>query len=138
MSLIGRILWARWPIVAIALVCSLLGGLLAIVISPARYDAKARVTLNFLKADPITGVYMDFRRAGGYVQSQIRMVQDIEVVGPAVEASGWLDDPDMIASYQARDPRDTRDMTTWAAERIMPGIRASMVQDSGAIGRDLL
>ena len=130
MSPTGQMLKARWPIIAMATACCLLGGLLATVISPPRYDASARVTLNYLHSDPITGVYMDWKRTYRYELSQMDLITDLQVVGPAVQASGWLEDPDLLALYQARPPGDTRDLATWAAERVQNGIRASMVGDS--------
>ena len=121
MSPIGQILRARWPIVAGALICCLLGGLLATTISPARYQARARVTLNFIKPDPVTGVFMDFKRMNRYFRSQVSLIEDIQVIGPAIEASGWLTDPDLVAIYNARDAADDRDLATWAAERAQRG-----------------
>ena len=133
MLLIGRMLRARWSIIAICLTCSLLGALLATVISPPRYDAEARVTLNFLHSDPVTGVFYNEKSVNKYINNQLNMVSDLQVVGPAVVASGWLDDPELIAAYQARPARDTRDMATWAAARAAPGVRATMVQDSNIL-----
>jgi polysaccharide biosynthesis transport protein len=130
MALIGRILVARWLVVVIALTSSLMGGLIVILVSPARYDAKARVTLNFIKPDPITGVVVNSRRVNAYVQSQVQMIHDVQVTGPAVTASGWLENPELIAAYDARPAGDSRDRATWAAERIIPGIQTYMVQDS--------
>ena len=133
MSPIGQILRARWPIVAGALICCLLGGLLATTISPARYQARARVTLNFIKPDPVTGVFMDFKRMNPYFRSQVSLIEDIQVIGPAMEASGWLRDPDLVAIYNARDAADDRDLATWAAERAQRGVRATIIPDSNLL-----
>lgn len=133
MLLIIRILLARWLTISIAVAFCILGGVTAIIISPARYDAKARVTVNFVKPDPITGQYVDSKQISAYVESQIRMVEDMQVAANAVQQSGWLDSQEFSELYQARDPDDTRDPLTWGAARILPAISARMIQDSNIL-----
>lgn len=133
MALFVRILRAHWRLLAVVLTFSLAGAATVILIKPARYDGKARVTMNFLKPDPITGVVVNSRRLNAYIDSQVALLHDIQVIGPAVEASGWLDNPDAIAAYQARPPGDDREMVLWAAERIAPGIQTWRFQDSNIL-----
>ena len=54
-SLVVRILWARRLLVLLPLVACLLAGLYVIAVAPKQYQASARVALNYIKPDPVTG-----------------------------------------------------------------------------------
>lgn len=128
-SVLGRMLWARRAIVLITLVCSLGGGLFVVLTSAPRYDATARVILNFTQPS-ISGVRLTRRTVNAHVQSQIRLIRDPQVVGPALEAIGWMDSPDLIESYNARPPGDQRDYPTWLAQSVVASLQAYLVPDS--------
>ena len=133
-TVLGRMLWARRAIIIVAMACCLGGGIFVVVTVRPQYDATARVTLNNMtKPDPVSGMTVSVRGADAYVKTQIGMIRDVQVVGPALEAIGWMDDPDLLAAYAARPPNDTRDLGTWISQRIIPGIAAYLVEDSNVL-----
>ena len=132
-SVIGRILWARRAIVLIALASSLAGGVIVLATAEPRYDATARVMLNVLKPDPITGSRLSWRQLDPYIQSQLKTIRDIQTVGPAIEAVGWMDNPDMLAAYDARPADDPRDYPTWAASSVIAALQAYVVEGSNIL-----
>jgi len=132
LSQFWRILWARkWLIVITTLFC-LAGGVVAISIVPPRWKAESHVYLNLLKPDPVTGEVLGLA-ARAYVATQIKLISDYGVAGPAVDKLGWLSDPDLIQQYQRRPQTDTRDFRRWLAQRIMDGTRADLLDGSNIL-----
>ena len=133
-TVLGRILWAQRAIVLITTLCCLAGGAYIILTVQPSYDATARVIMNNItKPDPAMGMVVSTRTVDAYVQTQIGMIRDVQVVAPALEAIGWMDDPNLIAAYSARPPDDTRDFPTWLAQRVIPGLLAYPVEDSNML-----
>lgn len=127
------IIWARRAVAVIPLVGCLAGATLTALTSPPRYVASARVTINYIKPDPETGIVVPSKMVEAYAETQAEFVRDYQVAGVALEALGWLDSPDLQAAYGARDPRDTRDFKVWASHGIMGSTSASMVEDSNIL-----
>ena len=110
-----RIFWARrWLIVA-ATVSTLIGALIVTSLLPPRWEAHARVMLNIMKPDPVTGQIIAAQEGGLYVQTQIELLTDDSIAGQVAEQLGWTTDPNLIASYSKRSKRDQRDFKSWLA-----------------------
>jgi len=101
MSLIQffRILIARRWMIATAIAASLAGAFLIIAIFPPRYAATARVMLELLKPDPVTGAVMGNGTVRAYVQTQTELVKDFNVAGRVVDELGWSRDPALIERF---------------------------------------
>lgn len=130
LSWIFGLLWARKLIILTATAACLLGGIAVVIVAPPRYLATARVTLDFLKRDPITGAYLSTRQAEAYVMSQLQRVTDYQVAVPTVDALGWLDHPDIAAEYASRTAGDRRQYPVWVADRLLATASARMVPES--------
>lgn len=130
---VGKILWARRLIVAIVTLGALAGGAVVVVTADRQYDATARVVLNIYKPDPITGFKLGRREIDPYLESQLKFIRDIQVVAPAVEAVGWLDDPDIQAMYNSRPPSDQRPLLIWLAQSVAAALDTSLVDGSNIV-----
>lgn len=132
-SVVGRILWARRLIVAVVTLGSLAGGAIIAASATPLYDATARVMLNISQPDPITGASLNRRSINPYLQTQLSLIRDYQVVIPAIEAVGWLDNPDIIAAYNERPPTDRRPLPLWLAGNVIDSLQTSLVEDSNII-----
>lgn len=113
-----RIFWARRMIVLIAMVASCLGAYVVTLLVSPRYEATAKVMLNFItRADPITGETVG-RSASAFVEAQTELLSDYSVTGRVVDEFGWLSDPGRINAYQARNQSDTRDFRRWLSQEV--------------------
>src|SRR6185369_15883806 len=102
-TVLGRILWAQRAIVLITTLCRLAGGAYVILTVQPSYDATARVIMNNITTpSPVSGMVVSTRTVDAYVRTQIGMIRDVQVVAPALEAIGWMDDPNMISAYSSR------------------------------------
>ncbi len=128
-----RIFWARrWLIIA-ATASTLIGALIVTSLLPPRWDASARVMLNLMKPDPVTGEVVGAIGGRVYAQTQIELITDYGVAGQVAEQLGWLSDPNLIARYQKRSKADQRDFRSWLAQIIIDGTKAKLVQDSNIL-----
>ena len=90
--------------------------------------------MDLVKPDPVTGQVTaapSFARA--YTKTQIELIKDYRVAGQVVEDLGWLNDPNMITQYDMRGPGDDRDFRRWAAQRVIDGTGASLIEGSNIL-----
>lgn len=118
-----RIFWARRWIVVIAVAASFLGAWVVTLLVQPRYEATARVMLNFVRPDPVTGELPSAKTAGPYVDSQIELIKDYRVTGQMVDAFGWLSDPGRIRAYSSRPATDNRDFRRWLAQQVADNVK---------------
>ncbi|HEY0647311.1 hypothetical protein [Phenylobacterium sp.] len=123
----------RWLVVAISVAACLIGGLVVIATSPPRYKGTARVVLDYIRPDPTTGAVLPSKMLDAYITSQINLIRDFQVTGPAVEAMGFVDNPDIQAAYYANPPADGRDLHSWIAAQVGAAAGGSMVEDSNIL-----
>ena len=126
-----RILLARrWIIFTTVITCFVV----AVAVGkslPPRYDASARVILDVLKPDPVTGQTLG-TGARTYIKTQTELVRDYRIASDVVDQLGWLQNPSVIANWQA-ETGGVGDMKRWAAQRIISGVSANMVEGSNIL-----
>ncbi|HTI21459.1 MAG TPA: Wzz/FepE/Etk N-terminal domain-containing protein, partial [Kutzneria sp.] len=88
-----RIIWARRILVILAFVASVAGAYVVAILVQPRYEAVARVNIDLLRKDPVSGLNQDIRNAGIYFDAQQQLIKDYSVTGPVVDRLGWLTDP---------------------------------------------
>lgn len=127
-----RILIARrWIILASLVICTLL----ALAISsrlPQRYPATARVMLDVIKPDPVTGAVLATQFVRGYTKTQIELIQDYRVAGDVVDRRGSAKDPKVIAQWQ-KETDGSIDIRRWLAQRIIEHTGANIVEGSNIL-----
>jgi uncharacterized protein involved in exopolysaccharide biosynthesis len=127
-----RILIARRIIVLITLVTCVFVALGVARTLPERYPARARVLLDLLKPDPVTGQLISGNSQRTYVRTQIELIQDYRVAGEVVDKLGWPQNAQVIAAWQA-ETGGQGDLRRWGAERIIAATRASIVEGSNIL-----
>lgn len=129
-----RIIWAyRFLIVASTVICTLVAAVTVQVVRP-RYEAQSRVMLDVIKPDPVTGQVMATAFLRAYTKTQIELVKDLQVARRVVEDLGWEKDPKFQAAYRNRDrAQQDLDFTRWAAEEIMGGANAKLIEGSNIL-----
>jgi uncharacterized protein involved in exopolysaccharide biosynthesis len=128
-----EMLWARRLIVLTATASCLAGGTYVVLTSTPRYQATARVELDYLKPNPVTGSFVTSKTVTTYVNSQLEMVRDYQVAIPAAEALGLLDNPDLQAQFAA-DPNANPDgFPRWVAARIIGNTGVRPISDSNIL-----
>ena len=125
-----RILLARWKLIlATALACFAVATTIAMLL-PKRYPATARVMFE-AKTDPVTGQVLLGGRGSTYLGDQIQIIRDMRVAGAVVDRLGLVNDPALIAQYEASG-RTAEDggMRAWLGQQIIDNTQANMVRGS--------
>lgn len=133
MKTILRVLWGRRLVIFTAVAAALLGGLTVVAQSAPRYQGTARVVLDYIRPDPTTGAVLPSKMLDAYITSQISMLRDFQVTGPAVEAMGFLENPDVQQAYYANSSPEGRDLHAWIAAQVAAAVSGRMVDDSNVL-----
>ena len=131
MSLIQflRIFAARWWLILATAVTCLVGGLIVTRVLPPRWESHARVVLDVMKPDPVTGLV----EGRAYASTQIELITDNSIAGQVAEQLGWLTDPTLLRAYERRAKSDQRDYRSWLSQLIVDSTKARLLQDSNIL-----
>lgn len=127
-----RILIARRLIILVTLLTCVIVAVAVAKILPERYPARARVLLDIIKPDPVTGQIISGGFQRSYVKTQIELIQDYRVAGEVVDKLGWVQNPAVIASWQA-ETGGAGDLRRWGAQKIVANTSATVVEGSNIL-----
>ena len=130
---IFRLLWARRGLILIATIASLLAATVAGIILPPRYKAHARVMLNVVKPDPVTGEIIASQFARAYVRTQTELIRDYRIAGTVVDMLGWASSPELAEQYANRRTDDVRDFRRWMAQNVIDNTGAELIEGSNIL-----
>lgn len=134
MSLIQflRILMARRAILLAALLSSVIVAAITIMILPKRYEATARVMLDTITPDPVTGVTIG-NQYRAFAKTQTELIMDDQTAGRVVDQLGWTSEPTLISQYAAITGGEGNDMRRWLSKQILDVTNAQMVETSNIL-----
>ncbi len=128
-----RVIWARRLVILAATSLSFLAALLVVQIVPPRYAAQTQLMLNIIKPDPVTGQVLATAFLRAYTKTQIELVKGEKVARSVVVDLGWARDPKLLKEYSQRDRGDDRDFERWAAQRVIDGTDARLIDASNIL-----
>jgi succinoglycan biosynthesis transport protein ExoP len=130
------IIWARRHVILLStVVCSLIAAAVILFVPPT-YEAQSRVILDVLKPDPVTGQVMATAFMRAYVKTQVELLQDYRVAGEVVDDLNWAKKPKFIRDYRDRNAGDDRDFKRWAAQTVIDGTKAQVIEGSNILEID--
>lgn len=127
-----RILVARRWIIFGSLVTCMVVALAVASVLPKRYPASARVLLDLVRPDPVTGQIVQSRSQGSYIRTQIELIKDYRIAGEVVDKLGWAQNPAIAAQFQ-EDTGGQGTFRRWAAQRIINSTDARMIPGSNIL-----
>jgi uncharacterized protein involved in exopolysaccharide biosynthesis len=128
-----RIVWAyKYLALASTILFTLIAIVTVQVVEP-RYVAQSRVMLDVIKPDPVTGQVMSTAFLRAYTKTQIELVKEQQVARRVVEDLGWEKDPAMQRAYRNRSGQRDLDFSRWAAQVIMKGADARLIEGSNIL-----
>ena len=134
MSLIQflRILIARrWIIVSIFLSAVVIAGVVTWRL-PKRYPAAARVMMDVIKPDPVTGAVIANQFVRGYTKTQTELIKDYRVAGEVVDKLKIAERPEAQSEYE-RENDGTGDIQRFFAQKIIDHTDAKLVEGSNIL-----
>lgn len=128
-----RILWAyKFLVVACALLSLGIAVIFAQTAKP-RYEAQARVMLDVVKPDPVTGQIIATAFLKAYTKTQIELVKDTQVASRVVKDLGWATNPAIQEWYKTREKGAELDFDRWAAQQVVQGTSARLIEGSNIL-----
>jgi succinoglycan biosynthesis transport protein ExoP len=127
-----RILMARRMVMIATLLLALVGAVaLSFVLRP-RYPATARILMDVIKPDPVSGQVISSSFVRGYTRTQIELITDYRVAGDVVDKLGWERDPLRVADFKANS-NGTEDFRRYEARGIIEATDAKLVEGSNIL-----
>ncbi len=99
-------------------------------ILPKRYKASARVLLDIVKPDPVTGQVIANQFLRAYTNTQIELIRDKQVAGLVVDQLGWETAPSVVNAYQSATAGKGHDLRQWLGDQIIDGTKADLIENS--------
>lgn len=127
-----RILIARRLIVLATLVVGLLVAAALCLLLPAKYPATARVLMDVIKPDPVSGQVISSSFVRGYTKTQSELITDYRVAGDVVDRLQWDKNPVLLADYQANND-GTSDFRRYEAQKVIDNTDAQLVEGSNIL-----
>ena len=125
-------IWSgRLRLLLCALAC-LAGALAFSLREPNTYEARARVMLEVVQADPVTGVVIGNKQVDAYVDTQRLLAMSVRTAERAVDKLGWVNNQAVIDSWQAQTG-GVGDIREWAAGRLAATVGAVPLEGGGTM-----
>ena len=131
-----RILWARRIIIFLATLVASVGAVVFVQVVTPKYQAQTRMMLDVLKPDPVTGQVMATAFLRAYTKTQIELVKDVAVAREVVDALHWDKNKKLAREYRSRPASDDQDFTRWAAQKVIDGTDAKVIEGSNILEID--
>lgn len=128
-----RILWARRFIIFASTIGCLIGAFIVTQIVPPRFQGKARIIMELVKPDPLTGQVTGGQFARAYTKTQIELIKDYQVAGAVVDQLGWSNDLALVDQYESRSRADERDFRRWLAQRVIDNTNVELLDGSNIL-----
>jgi polysaccharide biosynthesis transport protein len=129
---------AHWKqAVTIALTIAVLGGV-AIKLLPKSYTATATLKVDSDLKDPLAGLQNGVDQRGGYIPTEVQLMESPEVLLPVIDRLGLATNKDYIAGFKG-DPANLRE---WIKERLIKdleiaqGVQGSLLINVTATARN--
>jgi succinoglycan biosynthesis transport protein ExoP len=128
-----RVLIARRLLLFAAAASCCAGALALSFVLPQEWTAHARVMMDTVRPDPVTGAVLEGQQQQDYVATQGELIADFTVAGRAVADLGWPSDPRLIAQYRRRSAKDHRDFQHWLAQRLIDHTKVKVLEGSNIL-----
>lgn len=129
-----QILLAQRLVILVSLFSCLLGAVVvALYLLPPRYEARARVMLVAMAADPITGETMSDNFMEAYVSTQAALITDYQTMGAVVDKIGWANNPIIVQQYAEATNGTGRDVQHWLADGLSSSTGVRLIPGSNVL-----
>ncbi len=132
---VWQILWVRrWHLLLCIAVCAGTALFLALQLPPT-YEARARVRMEVVDPDLVTGQMVNEHDIDTYIRTQQLLVLGDRVAGKVVDKLGWATNQNIIDAYAnaGGGAEDGGDVRQWAGQRLSGATGAVPLEGSGTL-----
>ncbi len=127
-----RILMARRMIIAGTFLAAMVVALAVCLLLPPRFPATARILMDVIKPDPVSGQVISSSFVRGYTKTQIELITDYRVAGDVVDKLGWERDPARLEDFR-KNSNGTEDFRRYEARQVIAATDATLVEGSNIL-----
>lgn len=127
-----RVLMARRMIIILTLLLAIAVAIATTFILRPRFPATARVLMDVIKPDPVSGAVIASSFVRGYTRTQIELITDYRVAGDVVDKLGWERNPALVEDYK-KNANGTEDFRRYEARGIIAQTDAGLVAGSNIL-----
>ena len=121
----------RWRLLLCVIAC-VAGAMVFAFRLPPTYEARARVLLELVQPDLVTGTEVNAKSTEPYVRTQQLLAMSERVALRVVDKLGWADNPAVIDAWTA-STGGTDDIKIWAARRLISATEAVPLGAGGTL-----
>lgn len=123
---------ARWLTVAICLVATVSIAVLASLLLPAKYKSTGAVVIDIKSPDPINGMVVQGNIAGGYIATQVSVIQSERVTRKVIKSLRLDESPVLLQQW--RDETDSNgDFQSWLSDILVRKLEVTPARDASVI-----
>ena len=123
---------ARWLTIAISLIATVTIAVLASLLLPPKYKSTGSVVIDIKSPDPINGMVVQGNIAGGYVATQVSVIQSERVTRKVIKALR-LDESPVMREQWADDTDSNGDFQAWLADILVRKLDVTPARDASVI-----
>ncbi|WP_206599140.1 GumC family protein [Sphingomonas turrisvirgatae] len=127
---IWRMLKARRYVILAMVLLGIVAGAIVAKMMPNQYAARARLVVDMLRPDPVTGVATPPKTLESYVTAQVELIRDIRVTGRVVDALGWEKAPSLRAQFLRNNKDDQVTMRSYFASQVANNTNAYLIRNT--------
>lgn len=128
-----RILWAHRLVILTCVVVAFTSALAFVEVAKPTYEAQARVMLDVVKPDPVTGQVIATAFLKAYTKTQVELVKDNQIAARVVNDLGWANNPAIQQWYRSQKESSKLDFSHWAAQQVVDGTDAQLIEGSNIL-----
>ena len=127
-----RILLARRLIILAMFILAVAVAIALCLVLKPRFPATARILMDVIKPDPVSGQVISSNYVRGYTKTQIELITDYRVAGDVVERLGWDKNPALAEDYK-KNSNGTEDFRRYEARGVIDQTDAKLVEGSNIL-----
>jgi polysaccharide biosynthesis transport protein len=126
------VLRARFRIVMLILLATVMATLVVSLIMPKTYEATATLVLNMKGSDPVTGLTLPAQLMPGYIATQMDIISSMNVALQVVDELKLADNPEMQERFKAAS-KETGSIRDWLATQLLEKLVIKPAHESSVL-----
>ena len=127
------IIWRRLWLVLIGFVATLVGATAVLLFVPPRYEAKATASVDFGRADPVTGAEVNSQAGRVLMGTFTAMIESARIATEVVKRLNLASDPQFTQDYLASGVTGQLGINEWIAQQLAKNLDARNVDGTNIV-----
>ena len=127
------IIWRRLWLVLVGFVATIAGAAIVVTVVPPRYEAKATASVDFGRADPVTGMETNGMAGRTLMGTFTSLIESARIATDVVKRLNFASDPQFAQGYLASGASGQIGINEWIAQQLGGQVDARNVDGTNVI-----